>query len=296
MRSQQQGFMRVKAVRAGHHIQPGVQHIRQVVHAATVRQRRGVQHGVATRHRLHRAEIRQRAPAQLAGTQHHTLGLAGGAAGVEQPGRVVVLAGLQWQFWAFGLQHECAVSLDGCTNAQVAQCLCESWLPFAVAKSDARFAVLGDPCRFAFVQLGVDGYRHRTSPPDAPHQGQIFGRVVQEQHHAVAGLHTLGVQPAGRAGSAVGEFGVIGPDIGAVRDGRLPRVTFGGARQPESDVHVNGASMRCDQSTRPGPCRHRARWTALSCRVTRESPGRPPRPRFRPGSAPAPAAPAPVRP
>ena len=42
VRSQQQGFMRVKPVRARHHIQPGVQHIRQVVHAAAVRQRRRV--------------------------------------------------------------------------------------------------------------------------------------------------------------------------------------------------------------------------------------------------------------
>jgi hypothetical protein len=127
---------------------------------------------------------------------------------------------------------------DGCTNAQVAQCLCESWLPFAVAKSDACFAVLGDPCGFALVQFGIDRHRHRTGPPDAPDQRQILRRVVQKEHHTVAGLHTLGVQPMGRTRSALGEFGVIAPDIGAMRDGRLMRVTFGGARQPEGDVHV----------------------------------------------------------
>ena len=251
MRGQRQGFVRVKPVRSGHHVQARVQHIRQVVHATAMRKGCGVQHGVATRHRLHRCEIRQRTAAQLAGTQHHALGAACGAAGVEQPDRVVVVSGLQMQLRAFGLQHEGGVGRDTCVNAKFAQRLCEIVFTFAVAKSDACFAVLGDPCGFAFVQLGVDGHRHRTGPPDAPDQRQILRRVVQKEHHPVAGLHTLGVQPMGRTRSALGEFGVIAPDIGAMRDGRLMRVTFGGARQPEGDIHLNWGESRIDRFTTP---------------------------------------------
>ena len=183
VRGQRQGLVRVKAVRAGQHVQPGIEHIRQVVHAPTVREGCRVQHGVTALDRLHRGQISQGTTAQLPGAQHHAFGPTGGAAGVKQPCRIVVFALLQRQLWAIGVKYESMVGLQlrGCI--QFAQGQLHTGRTLVIYQGQTGLAVSGDPGRFAFVQLGIHRHGNTTTPPDAPHQRQIGRGVVHEQHH-----------------------------------------------------------------------------------------------------------------
>ena len=71
------------------HRAPG--HVRQAIETRTVRQRRGVEDAVLRHHRIDVGEVAERHHQQVAVRERGALGSAGGAARVEQPGRVLRL-------------------------------------------------------------------------------------------------------------------------------------------------------------------------------------------------------------
>jgi hypothetical protein len=225
VRCQRHHFGRVEPARCRHHVDPAVLHVRQVVQAAAMRQRCRVQHHVARRHGLHLAQVAQARQQQLARTEHHAFGAAGGAAGVEEPRRIGVAAlGGQRQRRCVVRQSERVAVQRHCGSGrdQIAALR-------VIYESQPRAAVLQDPRRFAGMQLGVDRHRGRTGPPHAPQQHEVVGPVGEEKPDALARQHAVLGEPQRHLRGAARELCVGAPGLTPVADGGARAMALRGA-------------------------------------------------------------------
>ena len=210
----------IDAARGGHHVPRTRHQVRDGVDAGAMRDRRGVGDGVALRHRVHVDEVSQAHGHQVAVRQHHALGPAGGAAGVEQPGHVAEQPLGHRHGQRIGRGGEQGVGIGRIERDLALQPGQGLGRHIGRHEAPARAAVGHDPFHLARVQLGVHRHRHHAGPPDAPQRLQVARVVVGEQQHAVA-LGQAGLAQALRqAGTARGPLAVRGVQRAAAQDGR----------------------------------------------------------------------------
>ena len=195
MRDEVRHLRRVETARLGDHLRRPHHHVRQHVEAGAVRQRGGVQDGIAGGDGIDIDEIAEAHGAQIAVAQHRALGPACGAAGVEKPGEVIVSHRRHWG--GVGLQHSSMVRRTGADDAlqrrQLARQPGDHRLQIGGDKAQTRAAMLEDVLEFAGMQLAVDRYGGKAGMPDAIEQHHIVRAVLHRQRNPVAGLEPHGL-------------------------------------------------------------------------------------------------------
>jgi hypothetical protein len=236
MRAQQlEDFRRLEAARFRRHVEPAVGDVGQHVEARAVRHRRGMDDGVAGRDGIDIGEIIEDRRHQVALGQRHALGPAGGAAGVEQPGRVG-----RRPLGRFDRRDEQRVPcraagfdrFDQARHGQTGQ----RGMEVGRGEAQPAAAVAEDVFELLRMQLGIDRHRHQPGMPAGEHRLGIRGAVLHHQADAIAGRQARR-QPAGQARDACGEFGIAGDDVGADRQRGALGMAAGGAGKEEGDVH-----------------------------------------------------------
>jgi hypothetical protein len=217
--------------RAGHQVGNGV-------NAGAVRHRRGIDDGVLRRDRVHVDEIGEPHGHEVAVRQHHALGPAGGAAGVEQPGDVVGGTvhhrnGTSRQQLLVGGGLDIDLALEGFELR---------WRHVRGHEGPARLRVVDDPLRLAGVQLGIHRHHHQARPPRAKQHLQIAWVVALEQHHPVTGVQTGGGKRGGQPRGALRPLAVGGHGLGAVEQGGSVGVQTRHACQLLRQVHGRSLS------------------------------------------------------
>ena len=173
----------VEAARGRHHVPRARHHMRDGIEAAAMRHRGAVDDGILRLDRVHVHEVAEAHGHQVAMREHHALGLAGGAAGVEQPGEVVRLRAppaLPARPAARRISPRTRHCRRGWSDAARRasgprdRSPGESSIRTALRPAVARCKTL------PWVQLGVDGTTPRR-PPDAVQQLEAGGMVRQPQ-------------------------------------------------------------------------------------------------------------------
>ena len=258
-----------------------------------MRQRRGVQHGVAGHHLLHVGRVGEAHEREVAVREHRALRAPGGAAGVEDPrevGRRDVDArdrGAREQPRPVRAarhdprRHRAAV---------LAQRLVDALLERLAGDDGRRAAVADDVGPLPRVQLRVGGHRAQAADPAAEQRGQELGPVLHADDHPVPRSEAeRAPQPAREARRLVDERAERQRPVGP----GLRRPLGGDARavdQRGGDVHVpvsgrglqasdGSAAVRRRAPARGGAPRRRStdpRVREGSDRAAaRDSPGRP---------------------
>jgi hypothetical protein len=198
--------------RAGHQVRNGV-------HAGAVRHRRGVDDGVLRRHGVDVDEVARAHRHQVAVRQHHALGAAGGATGVEQPRQVAQTPFGHGYGQRIGCWRQQRVGVGRIQRDLALQPGQRRGRHVGRHKGPARAAVGNDPFHLTRVQLGIDGHGHQPCPPQAPQHFKVTRVVVGEQQHAVALGQAGGAQLPRQAGAARGPVEVAGVQPLAMQDG-----------------------------------------------------------------------------
>ena len=226
---------RIEAQRVGHHLVAAARDLRQRVQAAAVRQRRRVDHGVVGTELVDIGVIAQRHRQQVAMGERGALGAAGGAAGVEEPGRLTGVDRLQRQ--RIGLEERPVFIVVDRDDARQRAGLRahRREIQAQVGRHEAQLhaAVLEDEGDLARVQLRVDRHDAQARVPARPHQLEIRRAVLHHQRDAVARLHRrMTPKATGQTGDPLVQLR-IGPDRAfAQRDrGRLTEGARGGGQQ-----------------------------------------------------------------
>ncbi len=216
--------------RAGHEVGNGVE-------AGAVRHGRGVGNGVLRRDGVHVVEIGQPHGHEVAVRDHHALGPAGGAAGVEQPGGVGGRAlGHGGQARAvfqpggaghgIGVDHAVQPRQRGGVGQHVGG-----------DEGPARLGVVHDPLHLFGVQLGVHRHHHQPGPPGAEQQLQVPRVVAHEQHDPVARHQASRQEVSTCSRGALCPLAMGGDTLGAEKQGRPGRVLQGRAFEQVGQVH-----------------------------------------------------------
>ena len=210
---------RIDAAGGRHHVACACHQVRDGVDAGAVRDGCCISDGVIATHRIDIDVVAHAHGHQVAVRQHHALGAAGGAAGVEQPGGVAQVA--------LGDGHGKRVGRRGEQGGGLRRFQVD--LPLDATQrfgrhvggdeGPARAAVGGDPFDLARVQLGVDRHGDQAGPPQAPHHFQVARVVAREDQHAVARLQAGIARALGQTGAARGPLVVRGVQGIAVQDG-----------------------------------------------------------------------------
>jgi hypothetical protein len=213
--------------------------------------------------------------------EHHALGAAGGAAGVEQRGQGVAPCTAVFAGRVAGCRSGQGLQVQRC-HAAGRQALGQR----GVGQQQRRFAVRQRIGQFGAAPAGVERAGHRTQPPagqDGAHQPIVVGR----QHgHAIARADAPRSQRAGLAGHRVEQVakglvpdGAAAVDLADVDQRGLVRMPLQRAVQALSQVHGAAVSARgwrlpMARSTRPGWRNRSPRPlpTWARCRL-RDSPG-----------------------
>ena len=182
----------------------------EAVQARAVRQRRGMQDGVAAgRCSRCRRSSSGRQNSRLRWVSIAPLGRPGGAAGVEQPGLVVGVAGRGRERVAV---EQCRVVRRAGDENRRHRRRCRA--PTAhrrawAGKAEPRLRVGHDPGHLAGMQLAVERHRRQAGPPDAVERRQELRAVLHRQRHAGAGGQPVtAAQRAGDAGGVTFELAI----------------------------------------------------------------------------------------
>ena len=220
------------------HRPPG--HVGQPVEPRTVRQRRGVEDAVLRHHRVDVGEVAERRHEQVAVRERGSLGPSGGAAGVEQPGRVLRLPADERRRRRrrepvpplTGRHHRRLQRSDGADQRlDVAGMV-------GVGHDDGRLAVFEDVGDLVAVEAGVDRHGHETGVPDGEQRLEVLGPVAHHDGDPVTGRQAEVVaQASGRAGRPGGERAPAGVDALAVGQRRVVGPPAAVALHPDGQVH-----------------------------------------------------------
>jgi len=200
--------------RAGHQVRDGVE-------AAAMRHRCAIDDGVAGAHRVDVDEIGQAHGQQVALRDHHALGPAGGAAGVEQPGQVVGAGVVRRGRCALagGQRPQQRVGLGAFGVDLALQAGDRPGRDIARHEAPARATVADDPGDLRRVQLGIHRHDRQPGPPGAPQQLQVARVVAHEEQQPLARRQPGGTQPRRQRRGACGPLAVGGVQRRAVQDG-----------------------------------------------------------------------------
>lgn len=230
---------RVKPARRRNQVASSPWHLCKVVQTSAMRQGRGVHQHIVRCGLVHTLVIAGHHGHQVAVAHHHPFGAAGGARCVKQPSQIGGVALLQRQpgplqqllrLVAVVRQQWHPCWQIGCQCPQRRQVL-------AAGNQHPGLCVVGNPGHFAWVQLGVDGHRHRARPPNGIQPHQIVRVVGHEQAHPVAWGHAQLAQSGRPAGAALGPLRPVQHQSMAVQHRVAPGVPLRIARQPMGDVH-----------------------------------------------------------
>ena len=193
--------------------------VRDRVDAGAVRHGCRVGDGILRGNVIDVVEVAQAHGEQVAVRDHHALGPARGAAGVEQPRGVV--GGALFDVGQPVTFVDPRVTLGA---VHVHHAVQPGELPrvghdVRGDEGPARAGVLHDPLHFPEVQLGVDRHHHQPGPPGPEQQLQIARMVAHEQHHALAGLQSSRTQARAKTGGSLRPLGVGGDGPCATENG-----------------------------------------------------------------------------
>ena len=162
--------------------------MRQHVEARAVRHRRGVDDGVARRDRVDVGKIVEDRRHHVLLRQRHALGAAGGAAGVEQPGRVLARRARPRPWARRARARRSAGRPRRSTSSRPATLAVQRRhrvVQLGGGEAQARAAVLQDEFEFARMQLGVDRHRAQARVPAGEQQLDVLRAVLHHQRDAV---------------------------------------------------------------------------------------------------------------
>ena len=169
-----------------------------------------------------------------------SLGPAGGAARVEQPGRVLRLPADERRRRRrrepvpplTGRHHRRLQRSDGADQRlDVAGMV-------GVGHDDGRLAVFEDVGDLVAVEAGVDRHGHETGVPDGEQRLEVLGSVAHHDGDAVTGRQAEVVaQASGRAGRPRGERTPVGVDALAVGQRRVVGPPAAVTLHPDGRVH-----------------------------------------------------------
>ena len=210
---------RVHAAGGRHHVVRACHQVRDGIDACAMRHRRRVDDTVFGRYGIDIDEIGQAHGHQVAVAEHHALGPAGRAAGVEQPG----------EFAAIAVFYRHRPVVIGCSQQRIGFVRLHVDLPLQAGQvigrnvggheGPARAGVADDPFHFPGMQLRIDRDDRQASPPCRPHDFQVARMIAHEENDTVA-AHQAGLaHPRGEAGAARSPLPVICMRHGAVVDG-----------------------------------------------------------------------------
>ena len=207
------------------------------VDAGAVRHGRGIHNRVPRLDGVHVDKIAHAHGQQVAVAQHHALGLAGGPAGVEQPGQVCGSALCHGRGWP-GEE----VFVGGSGDVHSAAGRLQPGAHVGCDEGPAGLGVVNDPLRLAQVQLRIHRHHHQAGPPGTVKHFQVSRVVVHEQRNTFARCQAGGGEGRGQAGRPVGQAAVVAHLPAACEQGGALRVGQGNAPQGEGEVH--GRSRR----------------------------------------------------
>ena len=179
---------RIEAAARRDHLAGGFGRVRQDIAPRAVGHRRRVQNGVAGRDLVDVREVRQRHRQQIAMAQHRALGLARGAARVEQPGDVVRrhlrdrrrIAGEQGAVLGAADLDDALQTLDAVLERR------DRLAQIRSDEADARARVVEDVFQLARVQLGVRRDHGEPRVPAGEQQLDVLRHVFHHERDAVA--------------------------------------------------------------------------------------------------------------
>ena len=188
--------------------------------------------------------------------QRHALGAAGGAAGVEQPGRIIGRARGDGHRRA-GCERGVARAVRVDHFVQTVHARRERRhrvVEIGAGETQARAAVLQDEFEFARMQLGVDRHRAQARVPAGEHQLDVLRAILHHQRdalaeHGAAALHEAIAmrqplrQPGRQARDARRQLGVAAAHALAARERRQIRVGMRAAHEELGDIRAHGGRL-----------------------------------------------------
>ncbi len=252
---QRDNLLRLEAAAFGDDLHAEPRHVLHDVDAGAVAHRRGVQDGVARRHRIDLAAIGQTRSHEIVVREHGALRPPGGARGVEQPGQIVARACNERRRIG-GKQRLVAGAADGDqVFERFGRVRRDVGIEALGGKADARARLLQDVAELGAVQLGIGRHRGEPCVPDAVKQFEIMMRILGGDGDPLAGRQAeLLAQGAGQPRGACRQLSVGCDHARAGRRRRPRRVTESGAGKPRRDVH-DRAAVRCQTTALSQPKR-----------------------------------------
>ncbi len=191
---------RIEAAGIRHHVHGSRQDMRQHIETGAMRQRRRVQDRVAGPDRFDVGEKAQAHRQQVAVREHDALGAPGGAAGVEQPRRIVRRHGGGREVRGRREQSLVVAAAefdDTLQRGQFRRAWRQRRMPRRIDEHPARAAVLEHVGEFVGVQLAVHRDHARPRVPAGEHALDVRGAVGGDDGHAIPRNDATGAQ-AGR--------------------------------------------------------------------------------------------------
>ena len=179
------------------------------IHAGAVAHRRGMQDGIARRHRIDLRAIGMACRHQRAVREHGAFRLPRGAGGVEQPGEIVRRPRHDVDRLR-GKQRFIIGAADGDEPVKRFRRMRRDLAVDAGrGKADARAGMIENVTELGAVQLGVRRHHGKTGVPDAEQQFEIVRGILGGDGDALTGreLEAL-AQGAGKPRGAAGQFAI----------------------------------------------------------------------------------------
>ena len=250
-----------------------------------MRQRRGVQDAVLRQHQVDVREVAQCRHQQAAVRERGSLGPSGGAARVEQPGRVLrPPAGEPGR----RRRREPVPPLTGHDHGRLERSDgADQRLDVAgvagIGHGDGRPAVFEDVGDLIAVQASVDRHGHQAGVPDSEQRLEVLRPVAHHDRDPVPGRQAdVIAQAGGCAGRPGGELPPAGADAIAIGQRRVAGPPAGVALDPCCRVHrtVPHSKMEARSCNRrpPQPSQRSAGRAAAQCRGARVPRSGPPKP------------------
>ena len=213
-----------------------------------MRDRRGVEHGIARRHGVDVGVVAERHHEQIAVGERRPLGAPRGATGVEQPGGVVGPSIDERHRLRSGEPIPPITGGDdnGPQRVDGVEQRMEAVGMVVVGDGDGSPVVVENVGDLVAMESGVDRNRHHSGVPDAEQRFQVLGPVAHHDRDPIAGGEIVFVAEPGRSGSGpLGEGGPVGMDALALGESRFVRSAAPLPLDPGGKVHRLFLSTLC---------------------------------------------------